>query len=258
MLHFTRPPVSRRRQIEFYYAKTTAEFRADSYEDFANYVVRQQALHYNDEFWGGYPFQLLLNWIGQATANLPPAANVVEVGCGLARPLGELAEKRPDLSCAGFDFSYQLLKSAHAYWCSGSCARLGHPEREIPHPKPAGRLLANIQFGLARAADLPLTTGSVDLLISTFLLDRLADPLLNLAEWRRVLRPDRGRLLLISPLNFQRAAHWRIFHPPDRLSAVLAEEWTIIRRDELTLTEPLDAHGNSINWRCHAFELSRR
>ena len=246
-----------RRGIPFYHAKSEAEFRQDVYERYDELVTRQTALHLADELHEGYPFQALLDYL---RAWLPGEAPtwVVDVGCSVGRLLAEVGRIYPNAHLTGIDLSYQMLRQARDYWVLGQAVRpnlmrYGWGTPALQHPP-----LANLTFALARAEELPFETGSIDLLLNTFLLDRLEDPLVGLAEFARVLRPG-GRLLTVTPLNFLRPALWRTAHPPVKLlNQLLSPQWTLLDwTDPLPLLEPMDARGNGVAWKCIAFSLER-
>lgn len=250
-------PIHIRRAIPFFHDKTEAEFRQDPYERYDEVVVRHTALHLADPVWGGYPFQPLLDWVmanlPADKTDLPEGKNLqlADLGCGVGRVAGEMAQHLPNAKVWGLDFSYQMLRRAHEFWVDGETLPLDWSERGLPPSQVVGQHLQNLQFGLAKAEKLPFDNASLDVVVSTFLLDRLDEPLLALREMQRVLRPG-GRMLLVSPLNFKLAENWRRFHPAGKLIGFLQNlDWEIESwQDDWQLTEPLDARGNRIVWSC--------
>ncbi len=243
---FSRPSVRVRRGIPFYVAKSEAAFRSDPYEQYDPMVVRQTGLHLVEKWWSAYPFREVLDW---CLAQVPVTASghVLEIGCGVGRYIGEVARARPGWSCVGLDYSYQLLRQADRYWCREESIEVDGRDRGFTVARLPGLQLPNVQFALADAADLPLHATSMDWAVATFVFDRLADPAAALGELSRVLRPT-GRLLLILPYNFQRAAHWTQFYPPARFAQWLSEAgWQIVEQRSFPIVEPLDVHGNAIH-----------
>lgn len=251
------PPILIRRQIPFFHDKSEAEFRNDPYERYDEMVVRQTALHLADALWGGYPFQPIWDWVAKnlpvGETGLPEGEKleVADIGCGVGRLAGEMAKEHPEGQVWGIDHSYQMLRRAHEFWVEGKTLELDWTSRGMRPMQLDGSALANLKLGLAKAEKLPFDDNSLDVATSTFLLDRLEDPAAALREMHRVLK-FRGRLLLVSPLNFQLAQNWKRFHPGGRLIDFLQKTgWKIESwRDDWEVREPMDARGNSITWRC--------
>ena len=115
-----------------------------------------------------------------------------------------------------------------------------------------------MNFGLAKAEELPFKNESQDFVFSNFLLDRLKQPLDGLKEMQRVLKPD-GKVIIITPLNFLHKDHWKQFYPSIKLSQVIRNmgfeilEW----EDEFTMEEPLDLRGNILKWNCLGMVLQK-
>ena len=243
-------PIFVRKQIPFFHNKTENEFRKDPYERYEEMVVRQMALHLTDVFWDQYPFRIIMDWI-RSNLTLKEDQKIVEVGCGVGRLIGEIAKENTRLECWGIDYSYQMLRSAHHYWkvkksMTIDCSAKGFSKIDIH-----GYAMDHLQFGLAKGEALPFENDSIDVVFSSFLLDRLDNPLKGLQEQFRILKSS-GKMLLISPLNFQQATHWNLLHPTHRLIDVLETIGFSIATEvmELIVEEPLDFHGNVIRWKC--------
>ena len=250
------PPLSTRRGIPFYYDKTEAEFSADVYERYDTLVARQTALHLCDGLHGGYPFQPLLDYLLRFLPETGVPLAVADLGCSVGRLAGELALRHPDWEVYGLDLSYQMIRQATDVWTKGggqspNLLRYGWGTPALPAHR-----LTNLHFALANAADLPFPAASLDVVFSTFLIDRVPDPLAAFREWRRVLKPG-GRVIAITPLNFQEPQGWRNFHPPIKLlSALQAQGWSVVDwLDPLVVEEPLDVRGSSVKWSTVAMVL---
>ncbi|WP_420458419.1 class I SAM-dependent methyltransferase [Neolewinella sp.] len=255
--HLLPPPPTERRGIPLYYDKTEDETRRDVYERYDELVTRQTLLHLCDSLHGGYPLQPLLDYISRWLPNRP-CISIADIGCSVGRLIGEFATLHPDWDCYGIDFSYQMLRQARDYWVLGktlapNLLRFGYPLTELN-----GRLLPNLHFALADACRLPFPNGSLDLLWSTFLIDRLNDIPAATGEWQRVVRPG-GRLVMVSPLNFLRVEQWKNHHPPIKLiDHLLHTGWKLIDlTDPLLLFEPMDARGNQVRWHTFAVVLQK-
>ena len=241
-----------RYNIPFFYQKTEREFRQDVYERYDEMVVRQTALHLADELWEVYPFQPVLDWM---LKHLPKEENlkIVEVGCGVGRLIGSMAMAQKSNDYWGLDYSYQMLRRAFEYWKSQKDIDLdlsarGRSKITLSRINVPSSL---VNFGLAKGEDLPFEKESVDVVCSSFLLDRLSDPMAGIKEQYRVLKKG-GKLLLITPLNFQKAKHWELFYPLDQFVKQIELVGFSINKinSELIVDEPLDAHGNFIRWNC--------
>lgn len=244
-------PQSYRKGIPFFCVKTEGEFQRDVYERYDPMVVRQSALHLADDLWGGYPMQEVLDM----THDYHPQdliQDILEIGCGVGRWIATLAQMYPQSVCWGIDYSYQMLKQARDYWIQGKEISLDLSGKGFSNALYVrGHQLMNLNFGLAKATELPFDDNSKDLIVSSFLLDRLNDPAACLHEIYRTLRP-RGRLIVITPLNFNLATTWQTLYPPVKIHDLLLHmgfkilEW----KDGLQMEEPLDVRGNNIAWKC--------
>jgi ubiquinone/menaquinone biosynthesis C-methylase UbiE len=254
---FTSFPLSNRRGINFYVEKTEAAFRTDVYEHYREMVVRQLALHYGDAYWDTYPFQAVLDWLNQ---QLPYASglSLLDVGCGVGRLLREVSLLRPDWQLFGIDYSYNLLRSCHQLWQLGQNIEIDYQERGFPISNITGLRLPQLQLGLSKADQLPLDDNSVDIIVNTFLLDRLDEPETALTEWLRVLRTG-GRLVVVSPLNWQHLQNWQKYPSADKLAAVLfnPQHWRILDQTAMEVHEPLDNSGNYVGWKARAWSLEK-
>lgn len=250
MQQLIRPPLSYRRGIPFHVLKPEAAFSADPYEDYSGQVVRQLTLHLGKlAGLDSYPWQSLEDWVLEQLSLEDEL--VVEVGSSCGKLIASIALKHPKTKCFGFDYSYQLTKVANHYWCqekplewaskSGFGSLLKLPAR----PK-----ISNLYFGVANADHLPFEDNSLTTIISTFLIDRVADLEATFNEWYRLLKPG-GKVILASPLNWQDDYSWQNYHPVEKLIATLvANKWTVILHPTRLLQEPLDRSGNSIIWNC--------
>lgn len=249
-------PVSQRRNIPFFCHKSEQDYRQDVYERFDSMVVRQSALHLADALWDGYPMQAVLDWAASYYEELP-LQRIADIGCGVGRWIGTLAQQYPEASCWGLDYSYQMLRRAHEYWVAGLPVSIHASDRGLAPIEVQRYPLHNLSFGLAQANDLPFEDQSQDLVVSSFVLDRLEQPFHALAEWQRVLRPG-GRLVVVTPLNFEHAQHWEQCYPPIKIQEYLQQlglKILSLEKDFL-IKEPLDGHGNALIWKCLAFVAS--
>jgi len=252
-----KPILRYRNEIPFYHEKTALEFQQDNYERYEEMVVRQSGLHLAKELWETYPFQPIFDFAEQ---HYPKSEdiNIVEVGCGVGGWIAMLAKRYPYATLWGIDYSYQMLKLAHEYWTQAKDISVDWTAKGFTHQLIKGELLKNLNFGLAKAEKLPFEDSSQNLVLNSFLLDRLEDPQQGLEEMYRVLKPS-GKLIMISPLNFSKLDHWNKFYPSRKLSNVLEDIGFKILywEDDIIINEPLDTHGNSVCWKCIGFVLKK-
>ena len=251
------PAPSERRGIPLYYDKSEEETRQDVYERYDELVARQTALHLADDLHGGYPLQPLADYVDQWLPTGSTAA-VADLGCSVGRLIGDIATQHPEWDCYGIDFSYQMLRQARDYWVRGETVSANLLRFGFAHDTFPGKRLPNLHFALADAATLPFPDGSLDVVLNTFLIDRIPDPVAAFREWKRVLRPG-GRLICVSPLNFLQRTQWETFYPPIKLiDSLLQDGWQLQDlTDPLFLEEPMDRRGNVVRWRTLALVADR-
>ncbi|MGB8698253.1 MAG: class I SAM-dependent methyltransferase [Thermosynechococcaceae cyanobacterium] len=118
-----------------------------------------------------------------ASIQLPPAAKVLDLGCGTGQLLNRLAGVYPDLQGFGLDLSPEMIRQAR---------------RKILH-RP--RLI----FVQGRSDRIPFAAAEFDAVFCTISFLHYPDPLAVLREVRRVLKPQ-GRFYLadfaVAPSGF--------------------------------------------------------
>jgi len=251
-------PFSFRRNIPFYYQKTEQEFKQDKYENYDEMVMRQTRLHLSEQAWSRYAFQPVLDWIFQEIDQGNPKT-IADIGCSVGRLIGELAIRFPTANCWGLDYSYQLLRQANDYWINGENFDLQNTNRGFKTEKLTGKQLKNLHFGLAKGECLPFEKEALNLVVSSFTLDRFDEPIIALEEMFRILE-NNGSALIVSPLNFQKRTHWAQCFPMVKLLSEIRKIGFKIERvtKNLIIKEPLDARKNSIHWDCLALNLTKK
>lgn len=254
---FRSDPISSRRSIPFYYKKSEAEFRADPYEQYQQMVLRQARLHLPHKNQDAYAWQALNEWF---LKNIPAGKGrqVVDLGCGVGRLAGEIALQYPDAICHGVDYSFQMLWCAQQYWKEEKSIALGGTDRGFYNAECQRTSIPNLHFLLAKAEELPFADSSLDCVCSSFLLDRLSNIPKALQEIYRCLKPN-GRLLLASPLNFQKTHQWENFATEEQIEEELSKAGFkyIKSLPNLEIKELLDINGNYISWNCRRFLILR-
>jgi len=245
-------PLEYRQGIPFFCKKSESEFSRDIYEKFDEMVGRQTALHLADDLWQTYSSQGVLDFVANQL-EIVPNARILEIGCSVGRLIATLAMEYPSSHCWGLDYSYQLLKRASEFWIDAKSINVDLTGKGMKKLLVKGKALQNLQFGLSRAEELPFDDESRDIVISSFLLDRLQDPIAGLREMHRVLVKG-GQMIMVTPLNFTTADHWKELYPMANIKHVLTEIGYQIEtwEENLIVIEPLDIHGNVILWKCLA------
>lgn len=245
-----------RKGIPFFHQKTALEFQQDVYERYHEMVVRQSALHLADELWGNYPFQPVLDFA--KTHYNSDYQHIVEIGCSVGRWIATLAKAYPKTTCWGIDYSYQMLKRANEFWVQGREIEVDLTEKGFSKIVAKGEQLDNLNFGLAKAENLPFEQNSQDLVLNSFLIDRLDNPTKGLQEMYRVLKPN-GKLIVVTPLNFNKAKHWQTYFPTNKIYNLLQKigfeilDW----KTDILIDEPLDFRRNMVRWQCLGFVVRK-
>ncbi|HEB62524.1 MAG TPA: methyltransferase domain-containing protein, partial [Bacteroidetes bacterium] len=227
------------------------------YERYDEMVVRQTAIHLSDELWVSYSFQTILDWV-LLSVSTNNTLHVADIGCGVGRIIGELASLSPQGKFWGIDTSYQMLRRAKEYWIDGKTIPVDWSHRGLKVIHITGHTLSNLNFALAKAEQLFFDNNSLDVILSSFLIDRLVDPIKGLKEMFRILKPD-GKLLLVSPLNFQQSKNWELLYPIEKLIQQVENLGFKIENfnSEILIEEPLDARANKIHWNCVAIVATK-
>ncbi|NND34919.1 MAG: class I SAM-dependent methyltransferase [Saprospiraceae bacterium] len=243
-------PHSYRKGIPFFYDKSASEFSRDRYERYDDLVKRQIFIHLTSQLSNAYHAQGILNFVIR-NLSLPSGAKVVELGCSVGRLIGSLASVHSEVDFWGLDYSYQLVKAANDFWVQGKDVLVDTTDRGFEARMIQGQTLKNLQFGLAMAEALPFEDQTQDVVLSSFLLERLQNPVIALEEMYRVLKIG-GQMIMITPLNFTEAIHWRELYPVDKIRFQLMRiGFDIVKyNDQIMVKEPLDVHGNAIMWKC--------
>ena len=250
-------PIRYRQEIPLYYDKSASEFRLDPYERYDSMVLRQSMIHLSNSLWDNYTGKGIQNYIQDNWPRQIPN-DILEIGCGVGRLIGDIAQKYPDSNCWGIDYSYQMLKRAKEAWVESKSFYLDGSKFGFgSNIHVGGKSIKNLNFGLAKCESLPFDDHSQDIVFSSFLLDRLEDPIQGLKEMKRILRKD-GVLIVISPLNFGDSANWSRFFPVQKLKREVEDlgftvsDWN----NNLNVKEFLDRRGNCVSWNCVGMVLS--
>ncbi len=250
---FASKPIVKRKNIPFYCLKSESQVKNDKYEYFFEAVQKNAFIHLADTFWSKYAHQSVLDWVEKELIGREFKV-ILDAGCGTGRMAAHLANQFRNAQVLGLDYSYQMLKFANEFWNLKKQFELwipssGFPKINIQPPTQFN----HVEFLLSKAEKTPFANNSIDLIISSFLFDRLKEPSLFLEESFRILK-DGGSFILISPLNFSSESHWKDFHPSDKLLAQISKNNFKIEHYnfDLMVEEPLDLNGNCIKYNVSA------
>lgn len=149
----------------------------------------------------------------------------------------ELGGPSTVFTAGGLLAAYSLLERVDGVQFSPDTVwhgRMGDGDYMLPDGTSKGRLL------IAEAGELPaVRDASYDTVLSSHVIEHLANPLRALAEWRRVVRPG-GHLLLVAPHRDGTFDHHR---PVTTLEHLVSDEARGVEEDDLThLQESLELH----------------
>jgi SAM-dependent methyltransferase len=171
---------------------------------------------------------------------------VVDCGCGTGRTTGDIARLFPGGSFLAVDASPWQLRWASRILTSTGPIQYSRPAMGFTQTLAIeGRALSNVLLAQADAAKLPLESGCADVVVSVNLLDRVPDPRVTIAEFRRALRPG-GVMVFTTPMNWMTASDWERYGPgAAKLLAVVRECGFAIDTwfDELQYSEIQDGRG---------------
>lgn len=252
-------PLSYQSSVPIYCTKTQKEFSVDPYERYFDRVRRQVFSQYYDlnNLRTHYIYEPIIQYIKQHISTSTTGA-ICEVGCATGRLLRELSLSYKEADLIGLDYSYQMIKMAQQIHHHSGILELDFSDRGSKnyiidyHPNQ------HIHFGMAKAEELPFESEYLETIISVMLWDRLDDHKQFLNEVVRVLRPN-GKMILITPENYQKAHHWQQFYPTRKMIQIIeSHKLKVIHLNEkINITEPLDNSKNAIIWDCVGLAIKK-
>ncbi|WP_235298661.1 class I SAM-dependent methyltransferase [Portibacter marinus] len=250
---FLPPPIGYRKNIPLYYPKTEAEIKADSYEVYNPNVIRSTRNFYHENYG-----QRVLEKVRQYQTFKPDEV-IVELGCGSGYLVGNLAAEFSETHFLGFDYSYQMLKMADHVFKNPSqdAVELKAFQNGMSVLQLATKNLSNLTFALSDACVTPLQDESVDFCFSCFLWDRVGQPSKLIAEKMRITKP-KGRIMIISPLNYLTARGWENWYPVEKIWSYFEKiGLNVVKRSSFKLTELLDIRRNRVEWEIECMVLQK-
>jgi ubiquinone/menaquinone biosynthesis C-methylase UbiE len=157
-----------------------------------------------------------------------PNPTIVDLGCGSGQLAVELGKLRPEARILGVDPSAEMLRIA-----AQNVAKAG---------------LSGVEIRPGSAEELPLESGSVDLLVSQSSFHEWTDPQQGLAEIYRVLRP--GGQLILKDYNLAWLSPWKrkllgALHPLHMFKFTFDQAQSLLAEARFDL---IDGQGNGLHW----------
>ena len=248
-------PLYYKYSLPIFVDKSESKIRQDKYEHYYPTILRNLIIHCGDHLWNKYPHQ---PWLDFILNNIPgQVQNFLEIGCGVGRILAEVAMKHPGMECFGIDYSLQMLICARKMWISGSGIEIDAGERGFSVFMSPQLRLKNVKFAQAKAEFIPWNNGELDVVVASFLLDKTENPELIVKEVYRILAPS-GRFIIITPFNMEKRNLWEQYYPEEKFTSRMSENgFQLVKNSSALIEEPLDLHGNSIQWNCSLFNFKK-
>lgn len=145
-------------------------------------------------------YRAITDVMKQHFADTTQPLNVLDNGCGVGRFMYDMAEKYPNATFYGIDYSDAMVERANGM-VRGKQFEVTKGGDEPPLVIK-GRQLNNVTIEQGDARALPFPNAYFDFINSTNLIDRVPDALEVVREMMRVLKPN-GRIVVTSPLDFR-------------------------------------------------------
>ncbi len=231
--------------------KSTAESAQDKYESIADNIDFYTCLAYTDVHTQNETKSVYSRINDVLLKEFKTNSNplfVLDVGCGVGRTLYDASTLFDNDYFFGFDYSLNMLRRAKQILLDGEQLQIDLSSSGLAPFEVIGKHLPNVHLMQGDALKLPFKSHSFDVVINTFLIDRVGDVRLVLEQIIAVLKPG-GLFVLTSPLNFQKTENWK--YGNSEILIELLKEFGIeelVSEDNITHTEILDARGNSKVW----------
>ncbi|MFT6442856.1 MAG: ubiquinone/menaquinone biosynthesis C-methylase UbiE [Salibacteraceae bacterium] len=231
--------------------KSTAEKAQDKYENISNNIDFYTWLAYgidqsqND---AKSVYSRINNVLLRELNTNKIHLTVLDVGCGVGRTLYDVSPLYNKVQFIGFDYSVNMLRRAKQILFDNKLLQIDLSTSGLVSFELIGKNQTNVHLVQGDAMDLPFKLDSVDVMVNTFLIDRVKNVRLALEQMIAVLKPG-GLFILTSPLNFQTTNNWKYGNQEiliELLKELGIEE--LVTEDNILHTEVLDARGNSKVW----------
>ena|GEM_PF-554016 len=146
----------------------------------------------------------------------------LDVACGTGRTIYDLAALFPDSNFVGLDYSYLMAQRAKAILMDSHTIDIDVKRYGFGKPQLQGKGYENVAIVQGDAMALPFKTASFDCVCNTYLIDRVADPILAIQESIRVLKKG-GLLVLTDPLSFDQASNYQKPLSPQQIIEIVQQ-----------------------------------
>ncbi|MDP9190576.1 MAG: class I SAM-dependent methyltransferase [Acidobacteriota bacterium] len=171
---------------------------------------------------------------------------IVDAGCGVGRVTGDCARLAPTANILALDASPPMLAFARRVVQGKEAIEVDLPEYGFPRLTIPAYGLDGPMFARADVERLPIADGSVDIILSVNIIDRLPrGPELMFRECQRVLKSG-GTLIFTDPLNWTEPWLWERYPAAASVLALMKETGFTIQTwfDDLMYREILDGRGS--------------
>ncbi len=245
------PSTYSRKEIPFYINKSDEEFSHDPYERYYENVLPLAFNHLNKEIFIKSGLSLMYSEM----LKMIPSQNldyILDIGCGIGYLSSLFKEKFSEAYVTGLDYSYQMVKMAHDLWTKQKKIVLNLESKGFEHLEFIyDKEHEDLEFIVGDALHLPFVNGSMDLICSSFLMDRVVDPAKLFDEVSRVLK-NGGQYIFANPLNFKQTRFWKEYYPLPKLQeAITSHGFTQIKGADIKVDLPMDGRGNSVLYQVH-------
>ena len=173
---------------------------------------------------------------------------ILDVGCGVGRTIYDIAEKYRETHFIGFDYSLNMLQRSKQILIEGGKLLVDLSSSGFQDFDLKCKKLNNVHLVQGSVNELPFKPNSFDVLVNTFLIDRVENVRSAIEQMALVLKPG-GLFVLASPLNFQTRENWKYGQTETLVELIKSQGIEIVKSEGgIPHKEVLDARGNFKMW----------
>lgn len=174
---------------------------------------------------------------------------ILDLGCGVGRTLYDCAPLYPNSLFVGTDLSKRMLSYARKMLRGKKPFTQDVTFTGIGKVTLSPKYVNNVILAQGSALRLPFQDEVFDVLINTYLIDRVSDPSIAIKEMARVLKRN-GIVIFTDPLNGEKVSFWNKYPKREQMiqdfkaNKFLVEEWF----DGMIFRQMKDVRGNYSDW----------